>query len=312
MACRCFLYESDRVWERNADQTMWGERKPKGGNLKTTPPSEIFTTAAQEEQERKKERRKKRQTEEEGERQASTTVRGAKDAAKAGEKQRCLYLLTILCPSSWIIEQMDWGLLNIHTKALGHQCCFVCVCVSSVWYTLLYIFAHTGSDALNILTSKHTHTHTHTHTQRFFCNDHPNHTRARSCLWFLFVCVCVSVCVCMNVFTLGTGLVIMNWYGMNKTSQCGLDPSWVYTHRDFTRGAAERGLLLLLLLRLLLLLLLSVPLPTVCLCGGWLCLVQIGTDTHGRKGCPHVLTHTHTHTYIHTHTYTPWNLQAGA
>lgn len=46
MACRCFLYESDRVWERNADQTMWGERKPKGGNLKTTPPSEIFTTAS--------------------------------------------------------------------------------------------------------------------------------------------------------------------------------------------------------------------------------------------------------------------------
>lgn len=60
MACRCFLYESDRVWERNADQTMWGERKPKGGNLKTTPPSEIFTTAAQGERERKKRRRKKK------------------------------------------------------------------------------------------------------------------------------------------------------------------------------------------------------------------------------------------------------------
>lgn len=88
MACRCFLYESDRVWERNADQTMWGERKPKGGNLKTTPPSEIFTTAAQGERERERERRKereeakqekKRETDRRGKwRRARETVRGAK------------------------------------------------------------------------------------------------------------------------------------------------------------------------------------------------------------------------------------------
>lgn len=37
---------------------------------------------------------------------------------------------------------------------------------------------------------------------------------------------------------------------MNKTSQCGLDPSWVYTHRDFSCRAAREGLLLLLSLRM--------------------------------------------------------------
>jgi len=120
------------------------------------------------------------------------------------------------------------------------------------------------------------------HTHKFCCDDRLNHIRACSC-----------ECVRMSLFTLGTGLVIMNWYSINKTSQCGLDPSWVYTHRDFTCVAAEGAPLLLLLL-----LLLSVRLPTVCLCDGWLCHLQIGTDTNGRKVYPHVLTCAHK-THIH-------------
>lgn len=116
MACHCFLYDSDYVWERSADQTMWGQRKPKGGNLKTTPPSEIFTTTAQGVQERKNERRGgNRRKEEESEGKANESCKRSKDMVKAGEEQWCLYLLTILCPFSWIIEEMDWGLLNIHT-----------------------------------------------------------------------------------------------------------------------------------------------------------------------------------------------------
>lgn len=162
MACCCFLYESDRVWERNADQTMWGERKPKGGNLKTTPPSEIFTTTAQGEREKERADRKER-TEEESGRRGSETVRGAKgkskDAAKAGKNQWCLYLLTIRCRSSWIIEQMDWGLLNIHTKALGHQCCCVCVCVCV--QHLVHTALHTP---LILWCSKYLYMQTCTHT----------------------------------------------------------------------------------------------------------------------------------------------------
>lgn len=128
MACRCFLYDSDRVCEKSADLTMWGQRKPKGDNLKTTPQSEIFKTAARGERTRRGE---------ESEGRVNKRCRRSEDVVKAGEKQRCLYLLTIPCPSSWIMEQMDWSLLNIHSEALGHQCSVACV--SSVWYTLLYI-----------------------------------------------------------------------------------------------------------------------------------------------------------------------------
>lgn len=109
MACRCFLYESDRVWERNADQTIWGERKPKGGNLKTTLPSEIFTTTAQGEWKRGQKTDRRMAKLKNRRRHCRGAKESRKDVAKAGAKQWCLYLLTILCPSSWIIEQMDWG-----------------------------------------------------------------------------------------------------------------------------------------------------------------------------------------------------------
>lgn len=59
MACRCFLYDSDSVCKKSADPTMWGQRKPKGGNLKTTPPSEIFKTAARGEKEQGEEKKVK-------------------------------------------------------------------------------------------------------------------------------------------------------------------------------------------------------------------------------------------------------------
>lgn len=55
-----------------------GERKPKGGNLKTTPPSEIFKTAAQGKRERKNDRRNKKGQKKKVEEVGNEMVRVAK------------------------------------------------------------------------------------------------------------------------------------------------------------------------------------------------------------------------------------------
>ena len=178
MACHCFLYDSDYVWERSADETMWGQRKPKGGNLKTTPPSEIFTTTAQGVQERKSEWRGGNQRkEEESEGKVNESCKRSK---RRGESRRGTVVF-IFTNDSVSILMNNWtdGLRLVKYSHLSLNISAVLrVCVSSVWNTLLYIVTHT-----TFWCSKYSHKQTCKHTPRSFCDDHPSHTHA------LFVCV---------------------------------------------------------------------------------------------------------------------------